>query len=339
MLRLFIQFLFVICSLSVSSESTFSDTIVIGTVNRMPVTFRELKLCEEKCKANVIQEFKSKYNIPFEAGFWENKSLKPSPADILQKTAFNMAVDLKIQQMLAQKLGMIKDINYKSFHNEWIAENSRRKKAISNHQIIYGPLQFSELNYYDYVLTNLILKLKRTLAKDSFNITENELKTIYELTKEKLYKLPDSVCILKVTVKLAQADTVNSQSLILRKNAEMVRAKLLQNSFSLKGKINPTDKNVLIETETILVSPTRHRLLEGEVYAEILHKTEGLLPAEVSDLFITAKGYEIYKIISKKSMVFKIFETVRNAVFSAETDRQYAEFIHTLKERSIIVQF
>jgi len=339
MRRLFFQFLFLICSLFVYSQTASNDTIVIGTVNSVPVTLRELKMSEDKCKPQVIQEFKSRYNLPFDAGFWNNTDLKPSPSEVLRSKAFNAAIERKIQQQLAQKLGLTTDISYKSFYRELISENNRRKKAVSNHQIIYGPVQFSEVNYYDYLFSNLILKLKKVLAKDSFNLSDSQLRVQYELNKENLYKIPDSVCFQRITVKSVSTNTGNDQSQKLRKNAELVRESLLQNSFSLQETKKYPDEDILIKSDTLLLNSTQYQLLEGEVYAEILDKTNGLKQGEVSAIIETSNGYEIYKIITQKEMGFKSFETVRKAVLSAETDRQYKDFIHKLKERAIIVQF
>ena len=339
MTRWFSQLILLICSLSAFSKTALNDTVIIGTVNSLPITLRELKMCEDKCKQKVIQEFKSRYNIPFDADFWGKTSLKPSPSEVLRERAFNAIVDIKIQQQLAQRLGLVTDISYKSFKIGLIAENNRRKKAASNHQIIYGPVQFSEVNYYDYLLSNLILKLKNRLAKDSFFISDSQLKTQYELNKVNVYKIPDSVCFQKVTIKSLSADTSIVQSQKLRKNAELVRERLLQNSFKLPGIKNNQHKNILIESDTLTLNSNQYQQLEGEVYIEISHKIKGLKTGKVSDVYKTANGYEIYKIISQKNMGFKAFETVRNSVFSAETDRLYAEFIHRLKEKAIIVQF
>ena len=339
MLRLFLQFLLLIYSLFVSSQTASNDTIVIGTVNSVPLTLRELKMSEDKCKPQVIQEFKSRYNLPFDAGFWNNTDLKPSPSEVLRSKAFNAAIDRKIQQQLAQKMGLITDISYKSFYRELISENNRRKKAVSNHQIIYGPVQFSEVNYYDYLFSNLILKLKKVLAKDSFNLSDSQLRVQYELNKENLYKIPDSVCFQRITVKSVSTNTSNAQSQKLRKNAEFVRKSLLQNSFRLQETKKHLDEDILIKSDTLLLNSTQYQLLEGEVCAEILHKIKGLKQGEVSGVIEISNGYEIYKIIIHKEMGFKSFETVRKAVLSAETDRQYKDFIHKFKERAIIVQF
>ena len=339
MRRLFLQFLLLISSLFVFSQTVSNDTIVIGSVNSVPVTLRELKMSEDKCKPQVIQEFKSRYNLPFDAGFWNNTDVKPSPSEVLRSKAFNAAIDRKIQQQLAQKLGLITDISYKSFYRELISENNRRKKAVSNHQIIYGPVQFSEVNYYDYLFSNLILKLKKVLAKDSFNLSDSQLRVQYELNKENLYKIPDSVCFQRVIVKSASTNTSNDQYQELRKNAELVRESLLQNSFSLQETKKYPDEDILIKSDTLLLNSTQYQLLEGEVYAEILDKIKGLKQGEVSGVIETSNGYEIYKIINQKEMGFKSFETVRKAVLSAETDRQYKDFIHKLKEKAIIVQF
>ena len=67
-------------------------------------------------------------------------------------------------------------------------ENSRRLAAKKSGKIIYGPVQYSEEVYYNYLFSNMVNKLKEYLATNVFRISDNELRAFYENRKENLFR-------------------------------------------------------------------------------------------------------------------------------------------------------
>ncbi|MFF7640905.1 hypothetical protein [Streptomyces canus] len=57
------------------------------------------------------------------------------------------------------------DAGYDAFLRNWQTENARRRTAVAAHQVIYGPVQYSESNYFTYVLSNLAADLRDRLTK------------------------------------------------------------------------------------------------------------------------------------------------------------------------------
>ncbi|MDQ0711392.1 putative AAA+ superfamily ATPase [Streptomyces luteogriseus] len=57
------------------------------------------------------------------------------------------------------------DSGYDAFLHNWQTENARRRKAVAAHQVIYGLVQYTESNYFTYVLSNLAADLRERLTE------------------------------------------------------------------------------------------------------------------------------------------------------------------------------
>jgi len=156
-------FFFSILSLSAFSQQDSPDSMVMATVDGEPICVREFNLVSQKYKALVIQEFRKKYKLNYDAGFWCNESVGESPAENLKRRTLKTLISIKVQQLQAKKMGIISDLSYHRFLNTLAQENQRRLIAKSNNRVIFGPVQYSEEVYYDYVFSNVVIQLKSKL--------------------------------------------------------------------------------------------------------------------------------------------------------------------------------
>lgn len=108
------------------------------------------------------------------------------------KNAFEYLIDasiqevalIKIQQKEGKKRGLIDGINYKDFKEAWRKENELREEKIRNQQIVYGPSQYEEKQYYEYEMNNLVIQLKKYIGEHELDITEEEINQAYNLHKD-----------------------------------------------------------------------------------------------------------------------------------------------------------
>ncbi|MNG35315.1 hypothetical protein D3C84_1220210 [compost metagenome] len=71
--------------------------------------------------------------------------------------------EYRVQQQLAQSNGLEVSADYGQFLQRLREENERRKALLQTGSPIYGPTQYSEWSFYDYIHSNLVIKLKEKL--------------------------------------------------------------------------------------------------------------------------------------------------------------------------------
>ena len=168
--------------------------MVVASVDGEPISVTEFRQTLLKNRAMVAGYFNREFGAQDSREFWTRSFNGEVPLDRLKKTSLDQCVRRKVEQMICREHGLIADITYAAFEERLKAENARRKQAVAVGQVIYGPVQYSPSVYSDYLLSNMILRLKQKLAQNQFHLSENQLRQIYEQNKQR-YKRPDTVTI------------------------------------------------------------------------------------------------------------------------------------------------
>jgi hypothetical protein len=158
------------------------------TINQVPIDEREFMLFLNTQRAKVVGYFKDTYGVSDQPNFWTTTYSGETPIEMAKQLALEELKSVKIQQLLAIENWLLDDSSYATFSKQLSQENARRKKAVANKQVIYGPLQYEEWGYYNYLFSNLVIKLKQALAGKESAMSESEARTLYASLKDQLYK-------------------------------------------------------------------------------------------------------------------------------------------------------
>nr|WP_285891165.1 peptidylprolyl isomerase [Paenibacillus pasadenensis] len=174
----------------------------VFTVNGEAVEKGEFELYTQKLRSGVIQHYTEQYGASFGKNYWTEKHGAPeSPLEYIKKEALKQLVEAKLIQKQAQELKLEESFDYASFPEKLESENERRQKALENNQPVYGPTQYSEADYYDYLTANLKLGLVRKLLADPvWSPDEAELKAYYEANKDAMFHRPNSYSIKRIVI-------------------------------------------------------------------------------------------------------------------------------------------
>ena len=142
---------------------TIQPNTEIAVVNGEPIHTNELKFEMYALRTSVYTYFAGKYLSADETFIWTKKYGNEIPETTLQKRSLNSAIRIKVQQALMKKYGIQKDISYAQFQTEYKHYTAQRAKAIAQGEIIYGPPQISEGEYYHYVFSNNLNQLQDSL--------------------------------------------------------------------------------------------------------------------------------------------------------------------------------
>jgi hypothetical protein len=127
------------------------------------------------------------------------KSHNNSVRDSVEATIENVIV-IKLQQILAANSGIIKDASYQQFRFDWQSENAKRREAKAKNEVVYGPLEFSELAYYHYRQSQIMLQLKREYALRQPAFSDSRISAAYDSMRPSMFRKHDVVQILKICV-------------------------------------------------------------------------------------------------------------------------------------------
>ncbi|WP_405976366.1 hypothetical protein OG496_54125 [Streptomyces sp. NBC_00988] len=150
-----------------------SPTAVIATIDGQTIPVREFALYLAQERSATFTHFQNTFGAQDGPHFWTTSYGGSTPTDYIKKQALADVTRTTVQQQLAHHYGLLADPSYATFLLNWTKENQRRQQAVAAHQVIYGPVQYTEANYFDYVLSNLTFDLEKKLA-DAHVITTDD---------------------------------------------------------------------------------------------------------------------------------------------------------------------
>ncbi len=159
--------LLICCNYFIVAQNFDNETKIIGYVNGEPVTNKEYAFFAQRNKHKVISKFRNEYKLNYHADFWQDKSRGKTPGEVLQEITIEDIVNSKVQFLLAKQYGIINDISFLSIEKHLDIENLQRRNALKNNVVIYGPEQYTLESYYEYLMTNMVIRLKDYLLKNN----------------------------------------------------------------------------------------------------------------------------------------------------------------------------
>jgi PPIC-type PPIASE domain. len=305
-------------------------------VNGEPISVRELEHRMQADRSQVVQYFREKYNAEDNAGFWEKSYNGETPLDTLRKKALDECVKIKVQQILAQKKGIIKGISYSAFLKELDKENKRRAEAVKNNEVIYGPVKYAEDAYFEDVFAKMIITLKGELEGNEITFTDKDLQEYYETAKGKLFKNQDYIKIQKIYITYVDKDGNVNDTKRQEADIEIKQAKArLEKGGDFKklaAEYNEEDaakknfgEQVLDDASARFVRLDNSRLME---------ETGKLAVGQVSDIFEANNTFYIIKCMEKHDNGYRPFIEVCDIVKSNYMDGKYDEYIEKLTKEA-----
>ncbi|MFG3022505.1 hypothetical protein ACGFZQ_28800 [Streptomyces sp. NPDC048254] len=158
-----------------------SPTAVIATIDGQTIPVREFSLYLAQERSATFTHFQNTFGAQDGPRFWTTSYGGSTPTDYIKKQALADVTRTTVQQQLAHHYGLLADPSYGAFLFNWTKENQRRQQAVAAHQVIYGPVQYTEANYFDYVLNSLTFSLEKKLADAHVITTDDKALRAYYL--------------------------------------------------------------------------------------------------------------------------------------------------------------
>lgn len=154
-------------------------TAVVADIDGHRIPVREFALYLAQDRAATFSYFQQTYGAADGPRFWNASYGGRTPADYLRELALTDVTRATVILDLGRHTGLIPDAGYDAFLADWQAENIRRLKAVTAHQVIYGPVQYTETDYFSYILAEISAALPEELAASGTIRTSDTLLHAY----------------------------------------------------------------------------------------------------------------------------------------------------------------
>ena len=170
------------------SDGTTSPPVV--TIDQSPVSESEFRLHMRKDIALTYSDFMRK--CPQQRGqrFWETPCRGEVPLESLRKKTLKRLVHVKTLQALAVDVGLIPAFSYEDLLVSWEQDNRERRATKQAGGVIYGPVQSEFRDYYDYIFSNMVIRLKDKLNATRFTADDETLRSYYRTIRSKFRYAP-----------------------------------------------------------------------------------------------------------------------------------------------------
>lgn len=145
----------------------------LGTVNGIPFYQKELDLYKEEYRAKVAAAFADQHNLDSVGKeFWNTPYDGIRPEEVLTDQALEALIRDKIIQQEAVNRNIVAPLDFLELEKAY----QEQMNANNNNTLVYGPSHYSLEEYRQYLMTQTIDELKKTLLEDELKPTQEQLK-------------------------------------------------------------------------------------------------------------------------------------------------------------------
>lgn len=308
------------------SAGAVSKTGIVAYINGEPVTIREFSQAMLRNRADIYAYFKQVYGVDDSPEFWTQSHQGETPLEKLKNTALDAIVKIKVQQILAREKGIVQDISYEKFLSDLKAENARRKEAVKNHQVIYGPVEYSEEVFFDIVFSNMVGNLKEKL-NDEWGSDEGELKKYYD-SNIPLFKESDTIITQRISVSYRENEkTAKTEA---EKAIQEVKQRMDQGE-SLANVSAHLSSSIVIEIEEHIFYAQSARS-DAMQWPELAEAAKVLAEGQTSNIVDFDGAYHLLHCVGRTEGKVVPFSEVKSSIARFFLENAYEDLLDKLAE-------
>lgn len=314
-----------------AAGQTPAETAIV--VNGLRVPREEVAWFLGQERAGVIQFCKQKHALDFGAGFWDRKCGGTTPRALLQARTRERIVQEKVGQMLFKELGLIQDASYAAFLDELENTNRERASAKAQGRIIYGPVSYTQLQYFGHSKATRQLQAKEILGRDRLVASETELRAAYEQNRKVYTSAAVSSWEIITLQSAGNADgpEVGKQ---IATGAKRIQSRLKSGTSAQQAVDELQGNGQLVIAAGQLSGVDAGRLAEMFSDRGTFEKMRKLKPGCVVSIPASAGVTRVVKCISRTPGELQAFEKVRTQVQKQILQHRYEAFISELATKA-----
>ncbi|MDQ6423181.1 peptidylprolyl isomerase [Paenibacillus sp. LHD-117] len=303
-----------------------TDDKYMALVDGIPISTKEFDKAIEANKTPIIDYFYNKYGAEQTAEFWTTSFEGEIPAESIMNKALEESVKIKIRQLIAREQGMLQDISYEGFLRQLNEENKRRQRAIRNREVIYGPRQYEENAYFEYVLSNTTRLVKGQLMEEQWKPDDQQLKWFYDLRKNQLYLSHGLVKVKLISISFL--DSNQSVDEALKEDAKKQMEKAL--SMAASGTDFEHIPKAFDTDVQMMEKEFNSSNVRSNARSPVAQAAEKLSMNEISGIIEENGRLYLIKCMEnqKEGSGFLDFDSVKDQVLKDYADFKYEEYVN-----------
>jgi hypothetical protein len=171
---------FVLCLAQASCAASWTcDPNTVLVIDKYCVGQDEFNWFMQQERGGVLSQFVKDCGIEQGPRFWDSDCNGVTPRAAILKRTVDRLVSDKTEQKLFCELGLLASASYQDFIANLAAINRQREQAVMAHRVVYGPVRYTQQQYYGHWMANLRLRAKEKLGESRFDCNEPKLKAFY----------------------------------------------------------------------------------------------------------------------------------------------------------------
>ncbi len=298
-------------------------------INQHEVSREEFRWFMEQERGGVFRHFKTQHNLEDGKDFWDHKAGGTTPKAMLQSNTVARVTREKAEQILFLELGLVQDIRYAAFLAQLEKLNQEREQAARRGRTVYGPVRYTQLQFYEHWKATLRAQAREMLAEKRWPPTEEELRRFYDGNRVLFRTLPLATLEV-VTVQARNKPAAGERADAVRSAAGKILARL---------KAGGTLADVLKERrgdDTVEVSGQRFEESNADRLAELfpdegqLKAVLALAPSKTALLAGSEEVTRVVRCLGKAAGEARRYEAVQGQVRERWLAQQYDRHLERL---------
>ncbi len=303
-----------------------SDSTVLA-IDDIRVNKEEYLLHLKREIAMTYNYFYQNYGIENSPTFWVTPINNIKPIDFIKKQTNKKVIESKTIHALAKKYNVIEEFDFNEFKLQWKEYNRSRKETHDKGGVVYGSIYTNMSGYYNYLLSNLEIRVKEKLKKNKFTANEETLSEFYESIKKDKFSYSEKIDIesfgfeysvlpyKQALQKIREIKDELDKGLVLEKSLEktfvtgVYHQKVFYDSVPIYGEDNPDE---IIKQNAQKLKLNEHKIVRAQ------------------------EGIYIIKLNKSLEKKYHPFQKVKEQVLQYYQEEKYHNFIEKQKKNMVI---
>ncbi len=318
---------------SALGEEISRDDAAALVINNQPVSREEFRWFMEQERAAVVAYFKAQHNLDYGRGYWNHEVAGTTPKAALQQKTVDRLVHEKAEQLLFQELGLVQDIRYATFLEQLEKTNKNREQAAKEGKVVYGPIRYTQLQFYGHWKATLRAQATEQLAQKRWPATEESWRKFYDDNRS-LFRAPASSTLEVVAVQTSGKPATGNRAGSVQSAAREILAQLKA------GAAMPDLLKAQSERVDVKVSGRRLEEIHADRLGELFPAEEqlkavlALAPGEAVLLTDSEAQARVIRCLGTVAAKDRPYEAVQSQVKERWLGQQYDRHIKHLAGRA-----
>jgi hypothetical protein len=224
--------------------------------------------------------------------------------------ALRRLVEIKVQQAMMLREGVIQTADYSSYLDGLAKENARREAALRKGEAVFGPTKLEPDYYFGYRFDAEVIALKERLQAGELRASDADLRAFYTSVKARLLNQGTETTADVLTFTRDADDASDATDAEQRANEAGRRLRAGVDAATVARSLGATVR--------------RDTTRGGSRIDPTVALVAGLRPGEVSHVLDTGKTLVVVRVAAKKDLGF---EQDRDRIHALWLDQKYRELI------------